>query len=166
MLHGVTNTNPQPAVMSSNEGTFEEYVSYCALGGLITGDDGRPSKMPIDDFCTTYGVSRMTLSRWKRQTPDWAARVDKRRAELMPRSRVTAVWNANYIIAIQTQDKRAAVEAQKVFLGHFGKLLLPVQRQELEVGEGLADLLQMGRAKFVKDADNIPEGTVVDADVS
>lgn len=133
MLPNVTKLDTQPSVRSTNEGALDAYITYCALGGLITEDDGKPSKMKLDDFCATYGVTRMTLSRWKREIPDFVQRVDKRRTEIVPLARVSAVWNANFVAAVQTKDLRAAVEAQKVFLGHFGNLVTPTQRVDATV---------------------------------
>lgn len=154
MLPNVTSTNATTGVEPYKSGTFDAYITYCALGGIITEDDGDTHRMSIDEFCRNYNVSRMTLSRWKKQTSDWKERVDKRRDEIVPLARVTAVWNNLYLIARQQKDKRAAVEAAKAFLGHHG-LQLPTQRVEAKVEiNSWTGLMEAKR--------NVIEGEVVD----
>lgn len=63
---------------------------------------------------------------------------------------------------MQSQDKRAAVEALKTFLGHFGNLQTPVQREVHEVGEGFADLIQATRDKPAPKKEAAIEGEIVD----
>ena len=152
MLPNVTAPNSSTGVEPYKQGSFDAYISYCALGGILTEDDGETHRMSLEEFCRTYNVTRMTLNRWKKQTPDWDQRVDRRRKEIVPLARVSAVWNSVYLIARQTQDKRAAVEAQKLFLGHHG-LELPVQRQQVKVEHSLTEM-------FAK-ADQVIEGEVV-----
>lgn len=151
----VTKTDTSLAVKPANEVAFDEYISYCALGGVITDDDGTTHKMTVDQFCQTYGVTRMTLSRWKRQTPDWGERVLRRLDEIMPAARVAQVWTSMYLIARQLKDKRSAVEAGKLILGHNG-MRLPTQRQELKVEGNFLDMMAAASRE------GIVEGEVVD----
>lgn len=144
---------------------FDEFLTYCALGGLIVTDDGKIEKMPLYQFCERVDVDQATTWRWKHM-PDFAMKVRARRDEVVPLARESMAFNQLFILGMQTQDKRAAVDALKTYLGHFSSLRLPVAKQELEVGEGLASLLQQGRARFTKDADEIPEGAVIDGDQS
>lgn len=122
-------------------GAFEEYISYCAIGGLITSDDGRVSKMTITEFCAQFGVDRKTTWRWK-QMPGFGQRVRERREELFPMARETACWNQLYLITLQSKDLRAAVQAATILLGHFSNLQLPNRRQEQQAtGTSLAEIL-------------------------
>lgn len=155
MLPNVTNDSTKTEVEPYKAGQLDAYVTYCALGGLITEDDGAVSRMSIDEFCQHYGVTRMTLNRWKKQIPDWPLRVAARRDEIMPLARVTAVWNSVYSLARQTKDRRAAVNAAKLFLGHNG-LQLPVQRQDIKVQGGLMEILEAA------ERDGIIEGEVIE----
>lgn len=157
MLPNVTNTNGQTGVEPYKTGVFDAYLSFCALGGIITEDDGSVHKMSLGEFCLTYDVTRMTLNRWKKQTPNWAELVERRRNEIMPLARVTAVWNSVYVLARQTQDKRAAVEAAKLFLGHNG-LTLPIQRQDVQMHGDFLDMMAAAAKEGIID------GEIVHAD--
>lgn len=146
---------------------FDQFLTYSALGGLIVDDDGdgdgnpKLRKMPIYEFCKRVGVDQKTTWRWK-HSEGFAMKVRARRDEIVPLARETMAFNQLFLLGMQMQDKRAAVDALKTYLGHFSNLRLPTVKQEVEVGEGLANLLQMGRAKFTKDVDTIQEGTIVE----
>jgi hypothetical protein len=158
MSPNVTIASDPKVIEPYKAGAFDAYISYCALGGILTDEDGEIHRMPLADFCATYGVTRKTLNRWK-ATPDWRERVDKRRDEVVPLARVTAVWNNMYLIARQSRDKKAAVEAARLFLGHNG-LKLPVQRNEVEhqLGNTWADLLKQKRERTIVEAE-VVDGT-------
>lgn len=119
---GVASTSVQPY----KHGTFDEYLSFCAVGGLITTDDGQVSRMTEQEFCRQYSINRKTAYRW-RQAPGFADRVRTRRDELFPLARETACWNRLYLIGLQSKDLKAAVQALTLILGHFGGLRLPSQ---------------------------------------
>lgn len=119
-------------------GTFDQYLSYCALGGLITSDEGNISRMSVSQFCQQFGVDRKTTYRW-RLTPGFDDKVRARREEIFPLARETAAWNRLFLIGLQTDDMRAAVEALKLFLGHFGGLQLPEKRQSQPNPNNLAE---------------------------
>lgn len=161
MARNATEEKPETGVKPYKEVTFEDYITWRALGGLLIdeSDPYTPNKvriMSLDEFCTTFDVSRQTIWRWKNQTPDLAARIEKRRAEIMPLARVGAAWNQLFLNGMQTKDRRAAVDALKTFLGHFGNLQLPTQRTEVDAGQNLLDLVNAARKK------NIIEGEPVD----
>lgn len=160
-----TGEKVQTGVKPYKDVTFDDYITWRALGGLLLVEDDpqTPNKirmMPLEEFCTTFKVSRQTIWRWKSQTPDLAALIEKRRAEIMPLARVSAVWNQLFLTAMQTKDRRAAHDAQKTFLGHFGGLQLPTQRTEVDAGQNLLDLVNAARKK------NIIEGEPVDRPVA
>lgn len=166
MQPNATDTNLQTAIKPHKQGAFEQYITWRALGGIIIDEENEESPnhadmMNFKEFCSTFKVNRSTVYRWKINTPDLAQRIEARRLEVIPLSRVTAVWNANFLTAIQTKDRRAAVEAQKVFLGHFGNLQLPAQREVHEIGEGFADLIQAARNRIEPTPKEPIEGEVV-----
>lgn len=111
---------------------FDQFLNFCALGGLISDDDGKMRKMPIYEFCQLVGVDQSTTWRWKHM-PDFAARVRERREEIMPLMRESMWFNQLHLLGMQTQDKRAAVDALKTLTGHFSELRLPTVKQEVKV---------------------------------
>jgi hypothetical protein len=135
---------------------FDAYLSYLALGGLITSDDGKVTKISVDQFCETYNVSRKTLWTWKTQTPNILELVRRRREEIVPLAREAAAFNQLFLLGMQTQDKRAAVDALKTYLGHFSSLRLPSQEVKHEVGSSFADLINAHRQETRKVIDATP----------
>ena len=149
MLQNVPNKEILTPVSPYRNGAFEDYVSFCAIGGLITSDEGRLSTMTTSQFCQQWGVDRKTTYRW-RQTPGFADRVRARRDEIFPLARETACWNRLYLIGLQSKDLKAAVQALTLLLGHFGGLLLPARRNDAtssSQGNSLAELLMKARAE-------------------
>lgn len=158
MQPNATTQNGQTGVQPYKQGAFDAYISWRALGGLIIDEDqdNKIRQMKLAEFCDVYNVDRSTLWRWRANTPDLAARIEQRRNEIVPAARVSAVYNQLFLTAMQSQDKRAAVEAQRTFLGHFGNLQLPVQRQDIKIQGGLAEVLQAAAD------DGILEGEVIE----
>jgi len=164
MQDNVTTTeNPTP-IRRYKEVTFDNWITYLSLGGLmIDEDDGHVYKMTLTEFCTKFNVSKMTIVRWRKNTPDLAQRIEQRRNEVTPMARVTALYNQMFLLAMQSQDKRAAVDAGKTLLGHFGNLQLPVQREEVKHTGGWVDIIAQAKTE------NIIEGEVInepDADTT
>ena len=122
---------------------------------MINEDDGSIYKMKLSEFCEKFNVSKMTIVRWRKNTPDLAQRIEARRNEITPMARVTALYNQMFLLAMQSQDKRAAVDAGKTLLGHFGNLQLPVQREEVKHSGGWVDVLLQAKR------DNVIEGEVI-----
>lgn len=132
-------------------GAFEEYVSYCALGGLITSEDGQLSRMTTSQFCQQFSIDRKTAYRWKHM-PGFGNRVRQRREELFPMARESAMWNRLYLIALQSRDLKAAVGAIKLLLGHFSGLRLPSRRTPEPEGQGsLMELVSLARRRGIID---------------
>lgn len=160
MLPDVTDEKTHTGVKPRKDVAFDRYIEWRALGGMIIDEEDVNSPnhvrvMTFAQFCETFNVNRKTIWHWKKNVPDLEQKIEQRMNEIVPLARRQAVWNANFILAIQTQDKRAAVEAQKIFLGHFGNLKIPTQRQEIEHKFNAADLLVAAKT------DGIIEGEVV-----
>lgn len=127
-------------------GAFDEYISFCASGGLVTTDDGKISKMTALQFCQQWNIDRKTTYRWRR-SPNFDRRVRQRREELFPLARETACWNRLYIIGM-TGTGQPAVDAIKTILGHFGGLELPIKREHGSATTSLAELLYLANQEF------------------
>lgn len=183
MQDNATQTNIPAApqgVTPYKTGAFEEYVTFCALGGVLVDEVGKPESMTLYQFCQRVGVDRATTWRWKKNTPNFGELVRKRRDEIFPWARETALWNRLYLIATSSMptrvtpvvnpktgrtyivrsgalhdDQRAAVDAAKLLLGNSGDLKLPTQRQEVDIKHSVSDLLRAARE------DGIIEGEVV-----
>ena len=112
--------------------------------------------MPIYEFCQMHNVDQSTTWRWKHM-PDFALKVRERRIEIMPLARESMWFNQLHLLGMQTQDKRAAVDALKTLTGHFSDLQTPTQRQQIELKNNVGDLLKAATT------DGIIEGEVVDA---
>lgn len=141
------------------------WISYCALGGLITLDgfdykldaegqqitdyQGKPQtevmqKITVTEFAKQIGVDRSTLSRWRHTIPNFQAKVYERRAQLFG-ARESQLFNRLYLIAM-SGNGQPSVQAATTLLGHFSKLVLPVQRQEVKhEGESWASLMEKKR---------------------
>lgn len=125
---------------------------------MMVSDTGVPKTLRLGEFCDLVGIDEKTTWRWKTQIPDFAMRVRQRREEIVPLARETAAWNRLYLIGTTSlpstfkeivnqktgavkrvpvgalhEDQRAAVDALKTYLGHFSRLQLPAQRQEVKV---------------------------------
>ena len=116
------------------------WIDYCALGGLITFDgfdfkededgerildyQGKPqtevmTKMTVTEFAERIGVSRKTLSNWRKTIPNFYARVYERRALLFG-ARESQLFNRLYLIAM-SGNGQPSVDAARTLLGHFFK---------------------------------------------
>lgn len=128
----------------------QEYISFVAVGGLITNDDGTVKKMTLEQFSKALGVDRKTLHNWKKSIPDFYKLVDKRRGELFTQNRIAAVWNGLFLRAMKGDAEQA-----KIVLGQYANWQPPSQKHEVTVG-GLGDLVNLARNQ------KIIEGEVVD----
>lgn len=138
-------------------GVFQEWITFLALGGLfIDEDDQHIYRMTLTQFCERMGVARSTVNHWRKNTTNLAQLIEQRRGEIAPMARVSAMFNQLFLTGMQSKDLRAAVDAQKTFLGHFGNLQLPVQRQDIKIQGGLAEVLTAA------EADGILEGEIVE----
>lgn len=137
---------------------YDQFLTYSALGGLISDDSGRMRRMPIYEFCQYATIDQKTTWTWK-HAPGFAEKVRTRRIEVMPLARESMWFNQLHLLGMQLQDKRAAVDALKTLTGHFSDLQLPVQRQDVKVQGGIADLLNVARERRLQETQ---EGDVID----
>jgi hypothetical protein len=160
-----TPTAVAPEFIATEYGlTYEQdqWISYCAVGGLITDDTGVMRKMKLEEFITTFDVPSRTLYNWKKSIPDFDLKVRERRLKLFPASRETNLWNRAYLIAMTTTGPQA-IEAIKLLVGQFSGWQPPSQKVEHEVGSSFMDLLQSNRMK--SKTPQLTESTVIDATV-
>jgi hypothetical protein len=101
----------------------EEYISYCAVGGLITEVDGTLKKMSLEQFSEQLKVDRKTLYNWKKTIPNFWTRVEKRRGEIFTQSRISVVWNG-----LMLRAAKGDAEQAKIILGHFANWQPPTQK--------------------------------------
>lgn len=130
----------------------QKWIDFCAVGGLITHDDGSLKPMTITEFAPLIGVGRKTLYRWKETIPDFKARVKKRRLELGSDSRLQKVYNGLYLKASQ-----GVPEAVKLYLQIFDGWKPPAQAHEIE-HKGLGDLVNTARNKNIIEAEVVSDG--------
>jgi len=133
----------------------EQWIDYNAVGGLITHDDGTLEPMSIAVFASKLGVHRNTLTRWKKEIPNFWDLVKKRRHEIGTQTRTNKVWNGVYLRAA-----RGDAEQAKIWLSTFDNWQPPAQKHEVQVGTGLADLVAQKRAQIER------ERNVIDATTS
>ena len=121
----------------------EKWVDFCAVGGLLTDDDGTLKPMTATNFAKALGVHRQTLYDWKRNIPDFEQRVAKRRRELGQGTRLQKVYNGLFLKASQ-----GVPEAVKLYLQIFDGWKPPQQEHTIE-HRGLGDLVNTARQKKV-----------------
>lgn len=133
----------------------EQWITFCALGGLITNESDNENKtqeirqMTVTEFSEQLGVHRVTLYKWKRSIPNFGDRVRTARNEVFSLSRETTLFNRAYIIAMSSNDHKAAGDMIKMLLGHGANLELPTQRTEIDAGQNLMELVGVARKKQV-----------------
>lgn len=155
MLEKTLSTNTQTVVNPYKKKVFEQFITYSALGGLITDEMGIVKPMSLAKFCKFQGIAESTTRDWKAMS-NFGLLVTQRRLEIVPHARETAAWNRLYIIGLTSKDHKSAVEALKLFLGHFSALQLPVRRQDIKIQGGLMEVLEAA------EHDGILEGEVVE----
>lgn len=158
----ITDAPPQFAAATEYGLTVpqDNWISYCAVGGLITDDQGVMRKMKVEEFVATFNTPERTLYNWKKSIPEFEQKVRKRRMDLWPQSRETNLWNRAYLIAMTTTGPQA-IEAIKLLAGQFSGWQPPSQKIEHEVGTSFMDLLQANRLK--QKQPQLAERNVIDA---
>lgn len=157
MLPNTTIDSEESAVKPYKTGVFDEWLTWKACGGLlIDEEENHIYRMSLTKFCERFKIAKSTANFWRTHTPNLAQRIEQRRNEIAPLARVSMVYNQMFITALQTKDLRAAVDAQKTYAGHFGNLQLPVQRQDVRIQGGLAEVLNAA------EQDGIIEGEIVE----
>ncbi|MBS4040400.1 MAG: hypothetical protein KGZ81_07355 [Flavobacteriales bacterium] len=131
------------------------WVDYCVVQGLITEEDGTYKKMTVGQFAERLGVSRETLTKWRRDIPKFWDFVAERRKVIFSQTRVQKVYNAMYVKAV---SGKGDVRAMQTFLANVDpNFRMPTQPVEVEAGNSWAALLNKRR-----NAANVQEGQVVD----
>lgn len=137
----------------------QQWVDFCAIGGMLTDDDGEITPTSISKFALMIGVERKTLYNWKKSIPNFNERVKQRRLELGSGTRLAKVYNGLYLKASSGNP-----EAAKLYLQIFDGWKPPKQEMEIEHNLGLADLvakkkLEMDRSRKVIDATSTDSGS-------
>lgn len=140
------------------------WIDYNALSGLITDNtqewfdrEGNPvtiKKMTIVEFAKMIDVSRETLRLWRNSVPDFWGRVNARRRELAPQSRLQKMHEAWYLKALK-MDNWPVSEAW--FINFDPNYETPKIKHQHEIGDNLAELL------LTAERDGIIEGEVAHA---
>jgi hypothetical protein len=116
----------------------DDYVAYCAVGGILPQEDGFGKKMTLEEYAAKLQVDRTTLWRWRTTIPDFWDRVSKKRADISGKARLTAVWNG---VAMKAATGNA--ECAKLFLANFDpNFRMPMEKIQHEVGNSWAALLE------------------------
>lgn len=162
MSDKVRNDNQTTVFNPSKTTAFDAYITFRALGGMMVDDTGNLSAMKLKDFYEEYDVDARTVYRWK-QTPNLSTLIRQRRDEVVPLARETAALNRMFLIGMSSiggnalhRDQRSAIQALTTYLGHHGNLQLPVQRQDITIQGGLADVLTAAAT------DGIIEGEIIE----
>lgn len=165
-LQNLTQTNTSTAVDTAESVDVDleavlkidqqKWIDFCAIGGLLTMDDGSLQPMTIKDFAINLGVSRQTLYDWKRIIPSFNERVRQRRQELGSGARLQKVYNGLFLKASGGDPS-----AVKLYLQIFDGWKPPSQEHDVKVSTGLADLvaqkkLEIDRERKIIDA--APDG--------
>lgn len=114
----------------------QQWIDFCAVGGLLTDDDGTLKPTTIVKFAEMIGVERKTLYNWKKSIPNFDERVAQRRKVLGSGTRLQKVYNGLYLKAAAGNP-----EAVKLWLQIFDGWKPPKQAVEMEHNFGLADLV-------------------------
>lgn len=130
----------------------QQWIDFCAIGGLMTDDDGTLKPTTITAFADMIKVERKTLYNWKKSIPDFEERVAQRRKVLGAGTRLQKVYNGLYLKAAAGNP-----DAVKLWLQIFDGWKPPKQEMEIEHNLGLADLvakkkLELERERKVIDA--------------
>lgn len=138
------------------------WIDYNALGGLLTditgtgkldrdGNEMTIRKMPITEFADKIGITRETLRRWRSDIPDFWDRVEKRRQEIAPQSRVQAFHEKWYVAALTMKNWQVSEAWAINFVPNYKA---PRVKVEHEMGDSWAALAQAKKP--------VIEGEVVD----
>lgn len=160
-LQNPTNTNTATvqdtqSVIPSEEQMLQfrqqQFIDFCAIGGMLTDDDGAMTPTTKTAFAEMIGVSRQTLYDWKKNIPDFNDRVKQARLRLGGGTRLAKVHNGLYLKAASGNP-----EAVKLYLQIYDGWKPPKQEVEMEHNFGLADLvakkkLEMEHSRKVIDA--------------
>lgn len=150
-LQNLTNEKSETDLVSENpelealQLRQQSWIDFCAIGGLLTDDDGTLKPMKIGEFADMLKVSRQTLYEWKKSIPFFQERVKQRQMELgASPARIAKVYNGLYLKA-----SAGNADAAKLWLQAFAGWKPPKQEIDIEHNFGLADLVS--RKKMIID---------------
>lgn len=145
----------------------QAWIDYNAVSGVITDlmsektdSKGNPvymRKMPITEFAETIGVGRETLRLWRTSIPDFWGKVNKRRTEIAPQSRLQKIHESWYLKAASLSNWPVT---EAWLINHDPSYKQPRMKVEHDVSESLADALGLARMR-AKKVDNIQEGEIL-----
>jgi len=144
--------NGQDELLHINQ---QKWIDFCAVGGLIVGDDGNLTTMTVYSFAENLKVSRQTLYNWKTSIPNFLEKVHQRRMELggSP-ARIAKVYNGLFLKASTGNP-----EAAKLWLQAFANWKPPKQEVEMEHNFGLADLVAKKKLQIERESKVVDVGT-------
>lgn len=141
------NQTPLPAQQQA-------WIDYRALNGLIfdaeqeaSDGDFKMRKMPVGEFADKLGVSRRTLYDWQNSIPEFWVKVNARRAELAPQSRLAKLQEVWYLKALAMNDWRITDAWLRNFDPNYRE---PKQKVEHDIGSGMADLINAKRQQQIQ----------------
>lgn len=163
-LQNLTNANNNSDLVVENpelealQLRQQSWIDFCAIGGLLTDDDGTLKPMKIGEFAEQLKVSRQTLYEWKKSIPFFQERVKQRQMQLgASPARIAKVYNGLYLKA-----SAGNADAAKLWLQAFAGWKPPKQELEVEHNFGLADLVSKKKALVDQEKrviDVTPDGT-------
>jgi len=135
------------------------YVDFKALNGItIEPDTGAIKRLTVTDLADMLHVTRQAIYDSVKYVPNFWDLVDQRRKELSAQTRLANVYNAWYLMA--TNGK--SWQATEAYIRNFGTdYKEPKQKLEHDIGDGLADALNIARERKLK-SENIQEGEIVE----
>lgn len=157
----LTQTNPTTEVLDENSQDpllmfkQQKWIDFCAVGGLLVGDDGNLTTKTVYAFAEDIKVSRQTLYNWKSSIPNFRERVEQRRIELggSP-ARIAKVYNGLFLKAAAGNS-----EAAKLWLQAFANWKPPKQEVEMDHNFGLADLVAKKKLQIERESKVIDVST-------
>lgn len=132
------------------------WIDYNALSGLITdlaepvrddktGQMVTMRKVSISEFARMINVDRDTLRRWRNSIPDFWGKVNDRRRELAPQSRLQRVHETWYLKAVAGD-----FQFTQLWLANFDpNFRMPSQPVQLEAGDSWVELLKKADPKLI-----------------
>lgn len=122
------------------------WVDYRALSGLIFDSQNfdengnwKLRTISVSEFAQRIGVHRDTLYRWQSAIPDFWQRVNQRRQELNPQSRLAKIHETWYLKAAGMKDWRITEAWLRNFDPNYKEAKTKVEH---EVGNSWAALMQ------------------------
>lgn len=140
----------------------DDYIAFVAVGGILPSEDGAGNKITVKQFAEKLGYDPATLWRWRKQIPNFWDRVNEKRREIGSKDRLSNVWNGVYLKAAAGNP-----EAAKLYLANFDPdFRMPMQKHEHDIGDGLAEAMNLARQRALQRGNEAIEGEVVEDAVS